>query len=125
MTYEFRKLGATDVFPMLRIIKAIGLNRFTACFQNEEIQAIVAGATAGENVTRLAGTAVMLEVGQVLIEGLDRCEEDIFKLLASASGLSVKAVKAMDMGEFIEMIIAFVKKEEFRDFFEAVSKLLK
>jgi len=120
--YEFRKLGATDVFPMLKIIKEIGVNKFADCFQKPSIkQAIAKGTT---NIDQVAGIAVFTELAQVVIEGLDKCEEDVYKLLSRTSNLKVDEIKALDMATFVEMIVDFIKKDDFKDFFKAVSKLL-
>ncbi|MDL2224680.1 hypothetical protein LJC20_00505 [Eubacteriales bacterium OttesenSCG-928-M02] len=123
--YQFRALGATDIFPMLKIIKAIGLNRFAACFESDAVQQKLAQGDLTEVDAGTIGMAVMLEVGQVIIEGLDTCEEEVFKLLSTTSNLSLEQVKSLDLVTFAVMVIDFVRQEQFKDFFKAVSKLLK
>ena len=125
--YTFRKLDAPDVFTMLKIISAIGINEFTACFEKEEFKNLVA-SVSGDNIEESAsivGLSVVLDVANTIARNLPKCEQDIYQILSQTSNLSVKEVKALDMVTFLEMIVDFIKKEEFKDFMKVVSKLLK
>lgn len=122
--YTFRTLNATDVMPMFRIIGAIGVNEFSNCFQSDTIKALVANKKDAA-VVDMAGLQVMLDAANIILTNLPKCEKDIFNLLASVSGLTVDDVKALDLVTFAEMIVEFVKKEEFKDFIGVVSKLFK
>lgn len=122
--YEFRKLGAVDVAPMCKIIGKIGINEFSKCFEAESVLSLLRGGKK-ENITDLAGIQVMLEVANIIITHIPEVEKDMFTLLASVSGLSVDEIKNLDFVTYTEMIINFVKKEEFKDFIGVVSKLFK
>lgn len=122
--YEFRKLKATDVFTMTRILSKIGLTKFKECFKSEDVQKLINDTKEDENRTVLVGTEIVLEIVQVILESLDKCEEDIYKLLADVSNLTIDEIKALDVVIFFEMLQDFFKKEEFLDFFKAASKLL-
>jgi hypothetical protein len=74
------------------------------------------------NLDIITGGAIVLELAQVIISGLSDCTDDLFKLLSETSNLSVKEVENLDFEVITEMIIDFVKKEEFLGFFKAVSK---
>lgn len=122
--YEFRKLMATDIFTMTKIISLIGVNRFANCFKNEEVQKLMKDLKENADVELLVGGGIFLEVAQVILEGLDKCEEYIFKLLSDTSNLSLEEVKTLDGVTFFEMIIDFIKKDEFMDFIKAASKFV-
>lgn len=122
--YKFRKLGAVDVAPMCKIIGKIGINEFSKCFEAESVLSLLRGGKK-ENITDLAGIQVMLEVANIIITHIPEVEKDMFTLLASVSGLSVDEIKNLDFVTYTEMIINFVKKEEFKDFIGVVSKLFK
>lgn len=122
--YEFRKLIATDIFTMTKIISLIGVNRFANCFKNEEVQKLMKDLKENADVELLVGGGIFLEVAQVILEGLDKCEEYIFKLLSDTSNLSLEEVKTLDGVTFFEMIIDFIKKDEFMDFIKAASKFV-
>ena len=123
--YTFRKLNAGDMPLMLSILKKININKFASCFQSEAVQAIISKNKDKENLDILAGGTIFWEVAQVIVSGLDECTDEIFKMLSNTSNLSVDEVKALGLDVFTEMVIDFIKKEEFKGFFKAVSALIR
>ena len=130
--YTFRKLGAPDIFLMAKIIKQIGIKEFKSCFESDGIKSLVqntmmddkAKAEGGETNIISVGVGVALEVADVIIGNLPKCEHDIYQMLANTSDLTVEEIKAPgNAAMFLEMVIDFIKKEEFRDFIKVVSKL--
>ena len=119
--YTFRKLKAGDIPYATNLLKKLGLNRFINAFKSEAVVNVLKGN--GENLDLLAGGAVFLEIAQIILEGAGDCEE-LYKLLSVTSNLSVEEVKNLDLDVFFEMVVDFVKKEEFMVFFKAVSKYL-
>lgn len=138
--YTFRKLSAEDVFPMFNIIKKIGLNEFKDFIAKGEFKNIVSAFTKNEtaenvenaenetaenDIVTSVGISIFVELANVIICNIPKCEDDIFKLLSSTSNLEVEQVRKLGLADFAEMIIDFVKKEEFGDFIKVVSKLFK
>ena len=125
--YVFRPLSAVDVFPMFKIIGAIGINEFTACFEKDGVKNLIASMKdeSGENLPSIIGISVVLEIANVIIGNIPKCENEIYQILSQTSNLSVAQVKKLDMAVFCEMVIDFIKKEEFKDFIKVVSKLFK
>lgn len=132
--YTFRQLGAPDIFLMSKIIKQIGIKEFKACFESDGIKSLVQNtmmdeAEKGENgKTNIisVGIGVALEIADVILGNLPKCENDIYKMLAQTSDLTVEEIKAPGNAVmFVEMVIDFIKKEEFRDFIKVVSRLFK
>ena len=123
MDYEFRTLCAKDIFPMCKIISAIGFKEFRACFENDELKRIAAG---GEKPDYSAiGVGIFFDVANVIITNLPKCEHEIYTFLASISNLSVKNIEQMDISSFVQMIVGVIRKPEFKDFFKVVSKFIK
>lgn len=143
--YKFRLLGAPDIFLMGKIISKIGIKEFKACFEGEGIKELIAKAfieqtakqAEGENGEQAegeeedvniisVGAGVTLEIVGVILGNLEKCEADIYQMLAQTSNLSVNEIKAPgNAAMFLEMVIDFVKKDEFKDFIKVVSKLFK
>ena len=132
--YEFRALSANDVFPMFTILNKIGIREFKNIFANvDDLKKMIAYATKPEdentpkdvNDILGAGLSLAFDVAGVILNNLPRCENEIFKLLAQTSNLDEKDIRKIDFTMFFEMIIDFIKKEEFKDFIKAVSKLFK
>ena len=130
--YTFRKLGGEDVFLMFKIIGKIGVKEFNACFENDGIKKLVA-SMMGEKLADAEETqsvsvtyiSVILEVADVIFKNIPKCENEVFQILSNTSNLSVSQIKRLPFAQFAEMVIDFVKKEEFRDFIKVVSRLFK
>lgn len=126
--YTFRKLNSTDIFLMFKIMGKIGITEFAKCFEKDTVKELIANVTGGDtkkDATTVVGIAVMLEVANVVIGNLPKCEGDIYQMLAQTSDLSVEKIKKLDFATFTEMVIDFIKKEEFKDFIKVVSGLFK
>ena len=121
MEFTFRKLNASDTFLMFKILSKIGLNDFVECFGKDTIQKMI-GAKFNEDNTTMFGISVMFEIANVVMANLPKCENEIYQMLSNVSGLGVDQVRNLDMCDFAQMIIEFVKKDEFRDFIKVVSK---
>ena len=120
--YTFRTLNSTDTFLMFKILGKVGINEFTDCFNKNSVKEMLSG---GSNTATAVGISVMLEAANVIIGNLPKCEQEIYQMLSQTSNLSVDQVKELDFTTFIQMVIDFVKKDEFRDFIKVVSRLFK
>lgn len=132
--YTFRLLGAPDIFLMAKIIKQIGIKEFKACFESDGITSLIQNAMdekkakgKDDNTNVIGvGVGVALEIADVILGNLPKCENDIYQMLSQTSNLTVEEIKAPGNATmFIEMVIDFIKKEEFRDFLKVVSRLFK
>lgn len=124
--YTLRKLKSTELFPVLNILKKVGVKKFTSILRNDETVAIfkkINEEKTEENADLMISMgAVLFEIAEIIISGLADCEGEIFNLLASVSGLSVAELKEFDIEVFTGMIIDLVKEN--MDFIKAVSKYL-
>ena len=125
--WKFRELKGKDIFLMLPVLKKIGINNIKKCFSGDIVQGIVAKNKGKdyEKQVEAATFGAMLEFGQVLIEGLDNCENEIFNLLEKTSNLSRGEIENLSMVELPTMIIDFVKKDEFKDFLKVAQSYIK
>ena len=123
--YTFRRLAAEDIFPMFTIINKIGLNEFKALFEGGNLMKLASASGNKTKAVEEIGISVFIEIVGIIIGNMPKCEADIFNMLANTSDLTVEQVRKLDMGDFAEMIMDFVKKEEFADFIKVVSKLFK
>jgi hypothetical protein len=135
-TYEFRRLNATDIFLMVKIIGKIGVSELAECFRegslkdafvkifDKRVKEAAENENTEENLTTI-GMSVAFELANTVIQNLPNCETEIYQLLSQVSNKKVNDIKNMDAVVFFEMIIDFVKKEEFKDFIKVVSKYIK
>lgn len=143
--YKFRKLNSTDLFPMIKVISKIGLDELTQAFDGKTVNEFIgtgkqdkngegqegkdpeAEVSPGEKEESyyLLGMKIALKVANKILERLPFCEQEIYLLLAGVSGMKAEEVKKLDINIFMEMILDFVTKEEFSDFFKVASKYAK
>lgn len=131
--YEFRRLCAEDIFPMFAIIKKIGIREFkTILGEDGDVKKLISKAfkknAENENAETdiiESGLSVAMDVVDIIVGNLPKCEKEIFVFLAKTSNLEEDEIRKLDFATFFMMIVDLVKKEEFRDFIKAVSKLFK
>ena len=130
--YKFRKLASTDIFLMFRIISAIGIKEFSTCLDIKSIGKMISdsmngkeGEATDEDFTQV-GISIVLDSADVVLRNLPKCEKEIYQMLVNTSNLTLEEITAEGNAVmFMEMVIDFLKKEEFGDFFKVVSKLFK
>ena len=131
MKYEMRSLQASDIFSVVKILNGIGLNNVKEAINVDEINEIRKTMTEdnsednSEKVYSQVGVKVVMSVATVILENLLKVENDLYTFVGSVIGVKAKDVAKMDMGEFMDLLIAIIQKEEFKDFFKRASKLIK
>lgn len=127
--YTFKKLKSTDVFPMFKLLNKIGVKEFKNCFESDTVKNAIKksmeGGMEGDELAKSVGINVIMEIAAVIFENIPKCENDIYTMLSSVSNLSKKEIKELEMSEFFEMIIDFIKLDDFKDFIKVVSRLFK
>ena len=132
--YTFRLLGAPDIFLMAKIINQIGIKEFKACFESDGIKDLIhqmmakaedeSESESNDSNIVSVGVGVAVDIASVILGNLPKCENDIYQMLSQTSNLTVDEIKAPGNAVmFLEMVIDFIRKEEFRDFIKVVSKL--
>lgn len=126
--YKFRRLAAEDVFPMFKILNKIGIKEVKTFIEGDGFKDVLkgfSGDASNEKDVEKLGLSIFIEIADLLLRNLPKCEDDMFNLLSATSNLTVEQVRQLDLATFAEMVIEFVKKEEFGDFIKVVSKLFK
>lgn len=126
MDFELRPLKSVDIFPMFNILSKIGLKNIRDSFSPDRIKKITSAVDSGENTEEIAtmvGFSVIIDVIDIIMSNLPACQKEIFTFLSNISGMTVKEIENLDLGTFTELVIDVIQKEEFKDFFKAVSKL--
>lgn len=126
MNYTLGKFKATDVFTMATLLSKIGLGKMSSGLGHDNILKIISNNKnkKKEDITMLTGLQIALQIGEIILSNLDKCENEIFKLLSSVTGASIDELKELDAEVFAELIIEVVQLQQFRDFFKVASRLL-
>ena len=127
MEYEMRKLQATDIFSVVKILNGIGLKNIREAINIDEINDVRKGMTKdnSEVITSQIGLNVVMSIATVILENLPKIENDLYNFIGSVIDMKPKDVAKMDMGDFMDVLITIIQKEEFKDFFKRASKLIK
>ena len=127
MEYEMRNLQATDIFSIVKILNGIGLKNIKEAINIEEINKIRQGMTEdnASAITSQVGVNVVMSIATVILENLPKVENNLYNFIGSVIDMKAKDVAKMDMGDFMDVLIAIIQKEEFKDFFKRASKLIK
>ena len=130
--YTFRKLSSTDMFLMFTIISKIGINEFMACLEGDSLKKLAKALISKEekentdDIYIMGAVAGSLEIANVIFRNLHKCEKEIYKLLEQTSNMTVEEITAEGNAVmFLEMVMDFLKKEEFPGFIKVVSAWFK
>lgn len=128
--YTLREMTADDVFPMFKIISGIGLKEFRVVFESDDVKAAIAAMTGSKTEedkpnAAAIGITIAVNIADVIFSNLPKCKDDIYKLLSGLSGMSMEEIATLPMAEFMNMVVDTIKKEEFKDFFQAAARLFK
>ena len=128
--FELRGLKSDDMFPMFGILSKIGFKDLKNSLTPDRVTELTTAFQKQDNsnvndMSTYLGFNIMLEAVEIITKNLPSCKVEIYTLLSSLSGMTVKQIADLDMVTFTEMIIAVVQKEEFKDFFKVVAKLFK
>ena len=121
--WVFRELCSSDMFPMFNIINKIGFKEIREVLNRDDIIAIAKNSKSKGDAELNVGIDLTFKLAGVIISNMPACETDIYKLLSSTSNLNIEQIRGLSMAGFAEMIIDFIKKPDFSDFFKVVSKL--
>lgn len=125
MTYELRKMTSADIFPMCTIIKKIGIDEVKKIINSPELMSLVSNSKGKDDRTTAIGMSFMLDIASLIVGNLPKCETDLYKFLASMSKMTEKELREISPADFLELVIAVLKHEDFKDFFKVASQLLK
>lgn len=125
--YTLRELEGNDLFLMVRIVSKIGIDRLKNCMEAASVKKAIgtmmdeqANAEDKEAALNSVGMLVIMEVASAVLERLPDCQEEIYTLLASVSGMKRDDIAHMKLIPLTRMIKEFFKKPEFPDFFMEV-----
>ena len=124
---ELRKLQASDIFSMVRIINGIGFKTIKDSINVEEINELRKGMTDenSDTVASQVGMNVVMSILGTVVENLPKVENDVYEFAGNVAGMKAKDVAKMEAGDFVELLISIFTKDEFKDFFSRASKLIK
>lgn len=112
--YNLRKMADKDLFPILQLLRKIGLKDFKEAFMQ---------AKEGKS-DEAVGIDVVLAVADRIICNIDAAKEDIYSIWSDLSGIPADEIKEMEFGTLPMMIYDSFSEVKNTAFFKVLSKLL-
>ena len=113
--YTLRKFNDGDLFPILKILKKIGIKDCKEAFMQ---------VASGEKTVKDIGILAAFDLADILIGNLTKVEEEVYSLYSEMSGLSADEIRAMEFGTLPLMIMDSFNEVKNTAFFKVLSKLL-
>ena len=113
--YTLRKFNDGDLFPILKILKKIGIKDCKEAFVQ---------VASGEKTVKEIGIIASFDLADILIGNLTKVEEEVYSLYSDLSGLSADEIKTMEFGTLPLMIMDSFNEVKNTSFFKVLSKLL-
>lgn len=111
--YTLRNLKDGDLFPLLKILKKIGISDCKDAF----IQ-----VASGERGLEQIGMEVSLNIADILIRNIEKTEEEIYGLWSDISGIPEEEIKNMEFGTLPLMIMDTFSEAKNTSFFRVLSR---
>lgn len=142
---ELKPLKSTDVWQMTRVLKRFNLKQVIADIDKDlvkkasykppmqdvdgklvplPVEQWTSGQKKAFQAAQEAKDALTWQVLGLVMDNIGACEDDIARLLSGATGESVEAVKDLPAQEYLELIVQYVTREDFADFFTFALDLL-
>lgn len=113
--YQLRRLMNKDLFPLLKILRKIGVGEFRDVLKNVATE---------EKTMKDIGIDTVLQILNIIIENIPAAEEDIYDFWSDLSGCSVDEIREMEFGTLPLMIMDTFKGVRDYTFFKVLFKLL-
>lgn len=119
--YTLRTLKDKDLFPMLKILKKIGIKDFKDAFiqSRSDKQAV-----DGEEVVKNIGILTAFDIADILLGNLEKAEIEIYAMWSDISGIPTDEMKEMEFGTLPLMIMDTFSNVRNSSFFKVLSKFL-
>ena len=113
--YTLRKFKDGDLFPLLNILKKIGIKDCKEAF----IQ-----VATGDKTVKQVGILAAFDMADIFIGNLPKAETEIYALYADMAGITVEQIKEMEFGTLPLMIYDSFHEVKNTSFFKVLSRLL-
>ena len=120
--YVKRKLAVGDLMPVIQIIKKIGIKDFKKCFTGVDISGFQSNKDAAkedlvempeneaqevagkESAFEKIGFSVALDVVDVLLTNIPKCEHDLYAFMASMCCVTEDELKEYPISAFVDIL---------------------
>lgn len=113
--YTLRRLRDSDLFPLLKILKKIGIRDCKEAF----IQ-----VASGEKTLKQIGIMATFDIADILIGNLAKVENETYEMWSDISGIPADEIREMEFGTLPLMIMDTFSEARNTSFFRVLSRFL-
>lgn len=131
MDIELRGLVAEDIFLMVEILNDIGAAEIRELITPDKLKSMLKLVDKDDeadkddlDMTAVLGFNVVMEVFTLIMKNLNRCKKNLYLFIGGVASMKPEEVAQLPMKDFASVLVRIVKKDEFADFFKAVSELV-
>lgn len=115
--YKLRPLKDSDLFPMLKILRKVGIGEFKSVFSH-----FVEDRKGNEKSEKEIGMAAVVEAVEILVSNIPNAETEIYNLWSELSGIKAEIIREMEFGTLPMMIMDTFMNARGTSFFKVLSK---
>lgn len=120
---EIRRLTSDDIFLVMPIISAFGIEDFKKCFNSPEVIKALRNTNGDEKNKEKVGLTIAFDVAATIVRNLPKCKDDVYTFLASVTTTDNETISQLSPAKFMQLIIDVMKQEDISDFLKVVSTL--
>ena len=119
-----REMKATDVFKLTSIISKIGIKQFKDLFNKDTLSTL-----RNKELSKDERNAITLELAlgvvDILLANVEKCEESIYRFLASLCEVEKAEIENLKGIDFFNLLIEVFTHKDFLDFFKVALRFQK
>lgn len=134
-----RELNGGDLFTMIGILGKLNIkddvvemierqynspSEFPVLNDHKKKELTKAEQEAAEKSIEKRGIKLMTDIGFSIFRHIGDAKEDINSFLADLTGTTKADIEKLSMFDYTQLLVAFSKKAELKDFFHSISSLL-
>ncbi len=146
--YTMRKLQAADIPLFAKIVGKIGIDELISCYGDEDFTDLLVkmknrrrmlsegdagsggdtesdGGKKASDDQFILGAAVVTRIANKVMMNLDRCMQEVFRLIGNLAGITSEEVGKLDLEIFAAMIVRIITENNVGNFIKAASAFLK
>lgn len=117
MDITMRELNANDLWTVIKITEVIDIK--------DDLKRLVNGDVDISGSAEEIGVGVMVDILMRAVKKSDDVKKLYHSLLADVTGMTADEIGKLSLVDYVELNKAFSEKEDLRDFFGALSSLIK
>lgn len=109
---------------MAAMIGKIGVAQFLAGLDKDMVEKISAIRDGKDLLKDVSVASASVQIINIVLQNVGRIRPELFELLENATGMTEAEINDLSASRFVELLDAFISRDEFWDFFMQVSQLI-